>query len=88
MGKPLENGGLMGFYGMYPLVMTNIANWKITIERVDLSIKHGYFPVRYVKLPEGKDFNHTCPPSILLVDGPLLTVQVHQLLVSYPQFDC
>ena len=25
MGKPWENGGLMGFYGMYPLVMTKIA---------------------------------------------------------------
>ena len=32
----------------YPLVMTNIANWKITIERVDLSIKTSDFPVRYV----------------------------------------
>ena len=25
IGKPLENGGLMGFNGIYPLVMTNIA---------------------------------------------------------------
>ena len=34
MGKPWENGGLMGFNGIYPLVMTNIAvenhhcSWK------------------------------------------------------------
>ena len=25
MGKPWENGGLMGFNGIYPLVMTHIA---------------------------------------------------------------
>ena len=25
LGKPWENDGLMGFYGIYPLVMTDIA---------------------------------------------------------------
>ena len=36
------------------IVMTNIAGWKITIERVDFSIKkHRDFAVRYLKLPEG-----------------------------------
>ena len=51
MGKPWENGGFMGFYGgfmevdgMYPLVMTNIANWKIIIEIVDLPIINRDFP--------------------------------------------
>ena len=33
---------------LYPLVMTHIANWKITIEIVDLPMKPGDFPVRYV----------------------------------------
>ena len=29
--------------------------WKMAIEKVDLPIKHGWiFPVRYVKLSEGK----------------------------------
>ena len=41
---------------MYPLVMTNIAiehYWTWPIEIVDLAIKDGDVPVRYVSLPEG-----------------------------------
>ena len=43
----------MGFYGIYPMVMTHIANWKITIfngkiHYFDWAIFHSY-----VKLPEG-----------------------------------
>ena len=30
-GKPEENGGLMWFCGIYPLVICYIANWKITM---------------------------------------------------------
>ena len=37
----------------YPLVMTNIANWKITIEIVDFLIENGGSFHSYVKLPEG-----------------------------------
>ena len=35
---------LMGLARMYPLVITNIANWKMAIEIVDIPIKHGDFP--------------------------------------------
>ena len=51
MGKPWENGGLMGFNGFYPLVMINMANendhlwWVFPLNTV---IFHSY-----VKLPEG-----------------------------------
>ena len=38
---------------IYPLVMANIANWKMTIEIVDIPNKHGDVPVRYLNLPEG-----------------------------------
>ena len=34
----------MGFNGIYPLVMINIANLKMAIEIVDLPIEHGDFP--------------------------------------------
>ena len=37
--------------------MTNIANWKMTIEIVDFPIENGDFPVRYVSLPEGKPYH-------------------------------
>ena len=29
LGNPWENGGLMGLYGIYPLVMTNSLLWKM-----------------------------------------------------------
>ena len=35
------------------LVMVQFANWKMTIEIVDIAIRHGDFPVRYVQLTEG-----------------------------------
>ena len=44
----------MGFNGVYPLVMTNIARLNMAIEIVSFPIRHGDFPVRYVKLPEGR----------------------------------
>ena len=47
------HGDLMGFDGLYPLVMTHIANWKMTIEIVDFPIENGGCFHRYVKLPEG-----------------------------------
>ena len=47
--------GFNGVYRVYPLVMTNIADWKITIEIVDLSIENRGFVHSYVKLPEGMD---------------------------------
>ena len=34
----------MGFYGIYPLVICYIANWKMAIEIVDLPIENGDFP--------------------------------------------
>ena len=34
----------MGVYGIYLLVMTKIANWKMAIEMVCFPIKHGDFP--------------------------------------------
>ena len=39
--------------GRYPLVMTNIENWKITIEIVDCSMKNNDFPVRYFDITRG-----------------------------------
>ena len=36
-----------------PSGYVKIANWKIAVEIVVLPMKHGVFPVRYVKLPEG-----------------------------------
>ena len=38
MGKPWENDGLMGFYGIYPMVMTNI-----TMENHHLSWENRLF---------------------------------------------
>ena len=29
MEKTMEHGGLMGFYGIYPLVSFNMASWKM-----------------------------------------------------------
>ena len=55
MGKPWENDGLMGFNGDLPnLVMTNIANWKITIEMVDFPSYNMVIFHSYVKSSEGK----------------------------------
>ena len=42
MGKPWENGVLMGFYGIYPLEMTHLG--KMAIELVGFPIKHGDVP--------------------------------------------
>ena len=40
----MENDGLMGFNGIYPLVKTNSLQWKMAIEIVSFPIKHGDFP--------------------------------------------
>ena len=40
-----------------PSGYVKIANWKIAVEIVVLPMKHGVFPVRYVKLPEGTHIN-------------------------------
>ena len=40
----------MGFYGIYPLVMTNIANWKMAIEILGFPIENGDFPVHHVNV--------------------------------------
>ena len=37
-------GGFMGFDGIYHLVMTNIANWKITIFNGNIHYIDGDFP--------------------------------------------
>ena len=48
MGKPWENHRKMvvswDFMGYYPLVMTNIANWKITIFNGQIHYFNGDFP--------------------------------------------
>ena len=48
----------MGYYwgidGYYPLEMTHIANWKITMFNGQIHYFNGDFPVRYVNFPEGK----------------------------------
>ena len=41
------------FMGWIPSGDVKIANWKMTIEIVDIANKHGDFPVRDVNLPEG-----------------------------------
>ena len=41
---PEYNGTLMGFHGIYPLVMTNSLLLKMAIEIVEFSIEHGDFP--------------------------------------------
>ena len=55
--KPLENGGLMGFYGIYPLVMTNIAMGNCHLPIVDMNsdiihiyiyIIHNYIINQYI----------------------------------------
>ena len=38
---------------VYPLVICYIAIENGPVEIVDFPMKHGDFPVRYVKLPEG-----------------------------------
>ena len=45
----------MGFYGIYPLVMTNIAmeNHHLYPFIVDLSIEHCDFPLLCQSVPEG-----------------------------------
>ena len=52
------NGDFMGFWmGYYPLVVTHIANWNITMLLMgELSISMAIFN-GYVKLPEGSDNN-------------------------------
>ena len=44
IGKPWENGALIGFYGIYPLVMTNSLPLKMAIETVDLPIENAECP--------------------------------------------
>ena len=51
--KTIGKCGLMGFYGKYPLVMTNTANWKMTIDKVEFPIKNAGSFHSYVRLPEG-----------------------------------
>ena len=51
--NPQENGGLMGFNGIYPLVMTNIAIENGPVEIVYFPIENGDFPQFFVCLPEG-----------------------------------
>ena len=46
------NGGLMGFYGIYPLVMTSIAV-ENGLFMVDFPRKTLVIVQMYVKLPEG-----------------------------------
>ena len=62
-GKTIENGGLMGFYGIYPLVMTNIAfeNWKMAIEIVSFPIMNCDFPIVMLKIPEGTNDSWRSP---------------------------
>ena len=59
MGKPQENDGFMGFYGIfmgcygiYPLVMTQL--WKITIFNGKIQDLNGHVQQLCNKLPEGK----------------------------------
>ena len=40
----------MGFLGIYPLVNSQFANWKMAIEIVDLPMKSGVFFHRYVNV--------------------------------------
>ena len=44
----------MGFFGIYPRVNKQFANWKMIIDIVDFPSKMVFFFHSYVKLPEGK----------------------------------
>ena len=40
----MKNGDFIGFTGsIYPLIMTDIANWKMAIEIVSFPIENGDF---------------------------------------------
>ena len=55
IGKPWENGGFLWcLNGMNTLWYMNIANWNMAMKIVDFPIQDSDFPVRYVKLLEGK----------------------------------
>ena len=49
-------GIILGYWWIYPLIMTNIAIEHGPVEIVDLPIKNCDFPVRYVSLPEGTKY--------------------------------
>ena len=51
IGKPQDTGGLMGFYGMYPLAMTNIAIEHGCLQSI-CPLKAVIFH-SFVSLPEG-----------------------------------
>ena len=82
MGKPQENpqenGGFMGFYGIYPLVMTNIAMvflWPIEIDALPVNsmvIFHGY-----VKSPDGSSF------GIIIYQSNTKYIYIHIYIYIY-----
>ena len=45
-----SRNSVAGWHSGYPLVMTNIANWKMTIEIVDFPIENGDFPWIYQRV--------------------------------------
>ena len=65
MGKPYENDGFMGFHGIYPLVMTNIA-MEITMLLMGQSTISMVIIHNSVSLPEG--ICHRCPSNRCFVN--------------------
>ena len=94
---PWENGGLTGFYGIYPLVMTNIATenhhseWENRLFLWPFSVAMSFYQRVSLVSPHPKWVNHSSPATFFFdlvgIDSMWLSVAggfLHRFLSYLP----